>query len=136
MRIVKLDEKSMENILADMLKRDPNNYDSYTETVQAIVEDVKERGDEALFEYTRRFDGAELSADNVRVTEAEIQEAMEQVEPGLLAVMKTSMENIRRYHEKQRRNSWFDALVGDAVGAVAAEAVLARPRQRGPIPPT
>ena len=54
MRIVKLDEKSMENILADMLKRDPNNYDSYTETVQAIVEDVKERGDEALFEYTRR----------------------------------------------------------------------------------
>ena len=105
MRIVKLDEKSMENILADMLKRDPNNYDSYTETVQAIVEDVKERGDEALFEYTRRFDGAELSADNVRVTEAEIREAMEQVEPGLLAVMKTSMENIRRYHEKQRRNS-------------------------------
>ena len=53
MRIVKLNEKSMENILADMLKRDPNNYDSYTETVQAIVEDVKERGDEALFEYTR-----------------------------------------------------------------------------------
>ena len=75
MRIVKLDEKSMENILADMLKRDPNNYDSYTETVQAIVEDVKERGDEALFEYTRRFDGAELDADNVRVTEAEIREA-------------------------------------------------------------
>lgn len=128
MRIVKLDEKSMENILADMLKRDPNNYDSYTETVQAIVEDVKERGDEALFEYTRRFDGAELSADNVRVTEAEIQEAMEQVEPGLLAVMKTSMENIRRYHEKQRRNSWFDAqpdgtILGQKVTALESVGV-------------
>ena len=129
MRIVKLDEKSMENILADMLKRDPNNYDSYTETVQAIVEDVKERGDEALFEYTRRFDGAELSADNVRVTEAEIQEAMEQVEPGLLAVMKTSMENIRRYHEKQRRNSWFDAqpdgtILGQKVTALESVCLL------------
>lgn len=128
MRIVKLDERSMENILADMLKRDPNNYDSYTETVQAIVEDVKERGDEALFEYTRRFDGAELDADNVRVTEAEIREAMEQVEPGLLAVMKTSMENIRRYHEKQRRNSWFDAqpdgtILGQKVTALESVGV-------------
>ncbi|WP_320937047.1 histidinol dehydrogenase [Enterocloster lavalensis] len=128
MRIVKLDEKSMENILADMLKRDPNNYDSYTETVQAIVEDVKERGDEALFEYTRRFDGAELDADNVRVTEAEIREAMEQVEPGLLAVMKTSMENIRRYHEKQCRNSWFDAqpdgtILGQKVTALESVGV-------------
>lgn len=118
----------MENILADMLKRDPNNYDSYTETVQAIVEDVKERGDEALFEYTRRFDGAELDADNVRVTEAEIREAMEQVEPGLLAVMKTSMENIRRYHEKQRRNSWFDAqpdgtILGQKVTALESVGV-------------
>lgn len=128
MRIVKLDERSMENILADMLKRDPNNYDSYTETVQAIVEDVKERGDEALFEYTRRFDGAELDADNVRVTEAEIREATEQVEPGLLAVMKTSMENIRRYHEKQRRNSWFDAqpdgtILGQKVTALESVGV-------------
>ena len=128
MRIVKLDEKSMENILADMLKRDPNNYDSYTETVQAIVEDVKERGDEALFEYTRRFDGAELDADNVRVTEAEIREAMEQVEQGLLAVMRTSMENIRRYHEKQRRNSWFDAqpdgtILGQKVTALESVGV-------------
>ena len=128
MRIVKLNEKSMENILADMLKRDPNNYDSYTETVQAIVEDVKERGDEALFEYTRRFDGAELDADNVRVTEAEIREAMEQVEPGLLAVMRTSMENIRRYHEKQRRNSWFDAqpdgtILGQKVTALESVGV-------------
>ncbi|MBS6954847.1 MAG: histidinol dehydrogenase [Clostridium sp.] len=128
MRIVKLDERSMENILADMLKRDPNNYDSYTETVQSIVEDVKERGDAALFEYTRKFDGADLSADNIRVTEAEIREAMEQVEPELLAVMRKSMENIRRYHEKQRRNSWFDAqpdgtILGQKVTALESVGV-------------
>lgn len=109
MRIVKLDEKSMKNILADMLKRDPNNYDSYTETVQNIVDEVKERGDEAVFEFTEKFDKAKVDASNIRVTEDEIAEAMAQVEPGLLAVMKKSMENIRRYHEKQKRSSWFDS---------------------------
>ena len=109
MRIVKLDDASMKNILADMLKRDPNNYDSYTQTVQAIVDNVKNKGDEAVFAYTKEFDGAEVTPDTIRVTQEEINEAMEQVEPQLLAVMKKSMENIRRYHEKQKRNSWFDA---------------------------
>ena len=88
MRIVKLDEQSRANILADLLKRDPNNYSAYEGTVQEIVDDVRARGDEALFEYTKKFDGAELSADNIRVTQAEIQEALSQVDPNLLAVMK------------------------------------------------
>lgn len=109
MRIITLDDTSMENILADMLKRDPNNYDSYTETVESIVNDVKTRRDEAVFEYTMKFDGAQIDASSIRVTREEIEEAMEQVDEGLLAVMKKSMENIRRYHEKQKRNSWFDA---------------------------
>ena len=99
----------MKNIMADMLKRDPNNYDAYTETVQEIVDRVKAEGDAAVFDYTKKFDKAEINADNIRVTEAEIKEAMEAVDPHLLEVMKKSMENIRRYHEKQRRNSWFDS---------------------------
>ena len=107
MRIVKLDEASMKNILADMLKRDPNNYDAYTETVQEIVDKVKVEGDRAVFDYTRKFDKAQINAENIRVTEAEIKEAMEEVDLHLLEVMKKSMENIRRYHEKQRRNSVF-----------------------------
>ena len=107
MRIVKLDEASMKNILADMLKRDPNNYDAYTETVQEIVDKVKVEGDRAVFDYTRKFDKAQINAENIRVTEAEIKEAMEEVDPHLLEVMKKSMENIRRYHEKQRRNSCY-----------------------------
>ena len=128
MRIVTLDNKSMENILADMLKRDPNNYDSYTQTVQAIVDDVKTRGDEALFEYTKRFDGASLDGDSIRVTREEIDEAMKQVEPGLLKVMEKSMDNIRRYHEKQRQNSWFAAqpdgtILGQKVTALESVGV-------------
>ena len=109
MRIIKLNEQSRANILADLLKRDPNNYSAYEDTVQEIVDNVRANGDEALFEYTRKFDGAELSADNIRVTQAEIQEALSQVDPGLLAVMKKSMKNIREYHEKQKQYSWFDS---------------------------
>lgn len=109
MRIIKLDEQSKNNILADLLKRDPNNYSSYEATVQAIVNDVRERKDEAVFEYTKKFDGAVLDASTVRVSEAEIQEALSQVEPSLLAIMKRAMKNIREYHEKQKQYSWFDS---------------------------
>lgn len=128
MRIVTLDNTSMENILADMLKRDPNQYGSYTETVESIVNDVKGRGDEAVFEYTAKFDGARTDASNIRVTQEEIEEAMKQVDEGLLAVMRKSMENILRYHEKQKRNSWFDAqpdgtILGQKVTALESVGV-------------
>lgn len=128
MRIITLDDASMKNILADMLRRDPNNYDSYTKTVEAIVENVKNRRDEAVFEYTREFDHADLDTSNIRVTQEEIEEAMAQVDEGLLAVMKKSMDNIRRYHEKQKRNSWFDAqpdgtILGQKVTALESVGV-------------
>ena len=128
MRIIKLNEQSRANILADLLKRDPNNYSAYEDTVQAIVDDVRARGDEALFEYTKKFDGAELSADNIRVTQAEIQEALSQVDPSLLAVMKKSMKNIREYHEKQKQYSWFDSkpngtILGQKVTALSSVGV-------------
>lgn len=128
MRIITLDDASMKNILADMLRRDPNNYDSYTKTVETIVEDVKNRGDAAVFEYTEKFDHAALYASSIRVTQEEIDEAMGQVDEGLLAVMKTSMENIRSYHEKQKRNSWFDSqpdgtILGQKVTALESVGV-------------
>ena len=128
MRIIKLNEQSRANILADLLKRDPNNYSAYEDTVQTIVDDVRARGDEALFEYTKKFDGAELSADNIRVTQAEIQEALSQVDPSLLAVMKKSMKNIREYHEKQKQYSWFDSkpngtILGQKVTALSSVGV-------------
>lgn len=123
MRIVTLDEQSKQNILTDLLKRDPNNYDSYADTVQEIVDAVKERKDEALFECTKRFDGADIDASNIRVTEEEIQEALTLVDPSLLEVMKKSMKNIREYHQMQVQHSWFDSkpngtLLGQKVTAL------------------
>lgn len=109
MRIVQLNEETRKKILEDLLKRDPNNYTAYESTVQEIVEDVRKNRDQALFAYTKKFDGADLDSSNIRVTEAEIQEAMSQVDPELLTVMKRAMKNIREYHEKQKQYSWFDS---------------------------
>lgn len=108
MRIVKLSKESKENLLADLLKRDPNNYGHYADTVQAIVDDVKARGDEALFEYTEKFDKVKVTKDTIRVTKEEIDEALKQVDPKLMEVMVKSMKNIRAFHEKQKQLSWFD----------------------------
>lgn len=115
MRIIKLDQQSRRNILAELLKRDPSNYNQYEDTVREIVENVKTRKDEAVFEYTKKFDGAEISPGNIRVMESEIQEALSQVEPALLTVMKRAMKNIRAYHEKQRQYSWFDSQPNGAI---------------------
>lgn len=128
MRIIKLDEQSRQNILADLLKRDPNNYGTYEAAVQEIVDNVRNRKDEAVLEYTKKFDGADLTARTLRVTEGEIQEALSQVEPALLAVMKRSMQNIREYHEKQKQYSWFDSkpdgtILGQKVTPLASVGV-------------
>ncbi len=109
MRIIPLDEGSRKNILEDLLKRDPNQYSQYADTVSTIVERVKKDKDEALFSYTLQFDKAEISAENVRVSQEEIEEAREKVDPKLLAVMEKSMENIREYHQRQVRQSWFSS---------------------------
>ena len=108
MRIIQLNEESRKSLLSDLIKRDPNQYEQYAQTVQKIVDDVKARGDEALFEYTERFDGIRLTPETIRVTEEEIDEAMGLVDEELLGVMRRSLENIRAFHEKQRQLSWFD----------------------------
>lgn len=110
MRIIKLDENSKQNILNDLLKRSPNNYDKFAESVNQILVNVKENGDAALFQYTKEFDQVDISAESIRVTEKEIQEAYDSLEnPELVEVINKSLKNIRDYHEKQRQYSWFDS---------------------------
>ncbi len=109
MRIVELTESTRKNVLNDLLKRSPNNYSQYEETVNEILANVKENGDKALFEYTLKFDKFQLTPENIRVTEEELQEAYAQMDPELVEVIRKSAANIRAFHEKQLRNSWFDA---------------------------
>ena len=110
MRIIKLDESSKKNILNDLLKRSPNNYDNFAESVNEILANVKENGDKALFQYTKDFDKADINASNIKVTEEEIKEAYDRLEnPELVQVIRRSLKNIKEYHEKQKQYSWFDS---------------------------
>ena len=110
MRIIKLDESSKKNILNDLLKRSPNNYDNFADSVNAILANVKENGDKALFQYTKDFDKADINASNIKVTEEEIKEAYDRLEnTELVQVIRRSLKNIKEYHEKQKQYSWFDS---------------------------
>lgn len=109
MRIIKLTNESKENLLQDLIKRSPNNYSQYEDTVNAIIENVRKNKDQAVFDYTRQFDHFELTAENIKVTAEEIAEAYAAMDPELVEVIKRAAANIRAFHEKQLRNSWFDS---------------------------
>ena len=109
MRTIKLTKETKEDILTNLLKRSPSNYGAYEATVAEIVGNVREKGDEAVFAYTKQFDKFDLTAENIRVTEEEIQEAYRALDEDLIAVYRRSAENIRIFHEKQLRTSWFDS---------------------------
>lgn len=109
MRILDLTPETQNNILENLLKRSPNSYGEFESRVNDIITAVRERRDEAIFDYTKRFDGADINASNILVTEEEIAEAYEQVDEKLLDVIRKALVNIRDYHAKQRQNSWFDS---------------------------
>lgn len=128
MRIVTLDEKSKQNLLSDLLKRSPNHYGEFIDRVNDIIDNVRTNGDAAIFDYTKRFDGAEISASNIRVTKEEIEEAYTLVDPELIDVIRKALVNIREYHEKQRQYSWFDSkpngtMLGQKVTPLATTGV-------------
>ena len=109
MRTIKLTEETRNDLLSELLKRSPNQYTEYENTVAEIVENVRSRKDEALFEYTEKFDHITLTGESAQVTEEEMEEAYREVDPGLVDVIRKALINIRAYHEKQKRYSWFDS---------------------------
>lgn len=109
MRIVALTEDTKQNVMNDLLKRSPNNYSQYESTVNEIIENVKANKDKAVFEYTKKFDKFELSPENIKVTRGEIEEAYTKMDSRLVEVIRKAADNIKQFHMKQLRNSWFDA---------------------------
>lgn len=128
MRIIKLTNDAKKNLLNDLLKRSPNNYTEYADTVQQIIDDIRENGSNALFAYTKKFDKADINESNILVTKEEIEEAYTKVEPRLLEAIRKSLVNIRAYHEKQKQYSWFDTtaegtILGQKVSPLASVGV-------------
>ena len=109
MRTVTLTKESTKDILENLLKRSPNNYGKFEAAVDDILKKVRAEGDSAVFAYTKEFDKVEITADTVRVTEDEIREAYDAVDPSLVEVIRKALVNIRSYHEKQKQNSWFSS---------------------------
>ena len=109
MRKIKLTKDAVDGLLDNLLKRSPNNYGQYTDAVNEIVGTVKKDGDAAVFEYTKKFDGADITPENVIVSDAEIKEAYAVVSADVLEVIRKAIVNIRTYHEKQKQYSWFDS---------------------------
>ena len=128
MRIVELNEKAKSNLLESLLKRSPNSYGEYEKTVNDIIKDVKENGDDALFKYTKKFDGFDLNADNIKVTEDEITEAFDALDGNIISVFEQSAKNIREFHEKQLRNTWIEtkpdgSILGQRITPIACSGV-------------
>lgn len=122
MRIIELTEEARTNILENLLKRSPNSYGEFEGRVNEIIENVRANRDAAIFDYTKRFDGADINAENILVTEDEIKEAYEKVDEKLLTVIRKALVNIRKYHEKQRQYSWFDS---EESGIISGQKVTA-----------
>ncbi len=128
MKRLQVNDASLENMLETLLKRSPNQYDEYQQKVTEILGQVRAKGDEALFAYTKQFDGADITKESIRVTEKEIEEAYSLVDDGLIDVMKKSLANIRDFHEKQMRKSWIETrddgvILGQRVTPLASAGV-------------
>ncbi len=123
MKKITLTKESVDSILSDLLKRNPGQYTEYEETVNEIIQNVRSSGDEAVFDYTAKFDKWDINTSNIKVTEAEIEEAYSSFDKDLIDVMVASAANIRSYHEKQLQNSWIDTkedgtLLGQKITAI------------------
>ena len=116
MQILKLTEEAFGTILTNMLKRSPDSYPEQEAVVSVILADVRENGDKAVFNYTKKFDGADISAENFIVTEEEEKEAYDKVDPALIDVIRKAISRIRTFHEKERQKSWFMTEEGMVLG--------------------
>ncbi|SDH44707.1 histidinol dehydrogenase [Pseudobutyrivibrio sp. 49] len=116
MRKLRLTANTIDNILETLLKRSPNQYTEYEATVNEIVNNVRVNGDEAIFAYTKKFDGADINENNIVVTKEEIEEAYNLVPQELIEVIRKALVNIEKYHAKQKQNSWFSSEEGIILG--------------------
>ena len=106
-RIIDNQDYKAKELINELLNRSQLDFKDVQSAVEDIVKDVKERKDEALFEYTKKFDNVLLTSKNLKVTEEEINLAYKKLDSDLIESMQKAEERIRLFHEKQKRNSWI-----------------------------
>lgn len=119
-RFLRFSDLDFEPIFRQILERSETVPPEIEQTVRDILADVRTRGDEALFEYTARFDRLVLSAQTLQVSRAEIELALAEVDPGALAALQLAAERIAAFHRKQKEETWLsndeaDVQVGQMV---------------------
>ncbi len=130
MRIIELNDTTKRNILENLLKRNPGQYETYMNKVNQIISEVREKGDEVLFKYAKKYDKADINSGNLRVSRQEIEEAYEKIGEGLINIIRKSIANIEAYHTKQKQKSWFDStsdgtILGQKVTPIASVGIYA-----------
>lgn len=130
MRIIELNDTTKRNILENLLKRNPGQYETYMNKVNQIISEVREKGDEVLFKYAKKYDKADINSGNLRVSRQEIEEAYEIIGEGLINIIRKSIANIEAYHTKQKQKSWFDStsdgtILGQKVTPIASVGIYA-----------
>ena len=94
MRIQKLNYETKTNLLEDLLKRSPNQYPQYESRVLEILEHVKNEKDQAVFDYTKQFDGADITANTITVTKEEITQAYDLVDVSLVEIIRKDRKSV------------------------------------------
>lgn len=107
MQKLKLTKDSFGTIQKNMLKRSTDSYPEQEKSVAAILQNVHDNGDQAVFEYEEKFDHCKLTPETLKVTEEEEKEAYSKVSPELVETIRRSAARIRAFHEHERQESWF-----------------------------
>ncbi len=113
----------------------PEDY----KAVEAYIEDVKKRGDQALAQYTNRFDSPHVTPDTLKVTKEEIEKAKELVDPDFTRALDRAVNQLETFHSRQRQNSWIDTprdgvMVGQMIRPVDAAGIYAPGAKGGKTP--
>jgi histidinol dehydrogenase len=106
MKLCKFTDSDYQAVVEALENRSNMDLFTHDETVRKILQDVQERGDSALLEYTHRFDRHELGLEEIRVTADEIQQAYAGVSEKELSALREAADRIRRFHERQKQESW------------------------------
>ena len=140
MKIYEYKKDSLKQLLDSLNRRSPEGHPEVEQTVAEIIKNVKERKDEALFEYSKKFDGVELTSETIEISEKELDSALTSIDRDLVRVIEKAAENIRVYHEKQLENSWFTTnengvFLGQKITPLSRVGVYA-PAGSAPLPST